>query len=99
MLTSFRPEKKFEEGTGLRIFSSMMGGFKALTADIQAKAAGKNPGLKPEASLREMLILYKFKSDGDLQYIVRFLRKALLDESVTGATPVTYFIELAVQES
>jgi hypothetical protein len=99
MLTTFRPEKKFEAETGDRIFSSMMGGFKALTADIHAKCSGKNPKLTAEAPLKNLLTLYKFKVDGDVQRIVRYLRKALLDESITGSTPISWFVQIAVEEN
>lgn len=98
MLTTFRPEKKFEPETGLRVFSSMMGGFKALTADLQAKCSGLNPKLVATASLKELLALYKFKADGDIQYIVRYLRKALKDESITSGTPIRWFIEVIEAE-
>lgn len=98
LLRTHRPEKKVDSDH-YRIFSSIMGGFKALVADLQAKCTGKNHRLSPDNSLKDMLSLFGFTSEPAVRSIVLFLRRALQDDSITASTPLSWFsIEASVIE-
>lgn len=98
MLKTYRPEKKVDS-EHFRVFSSIMGGFRALIADLQIKCSGKNHRLTPENSLRDLLSLFAMDNDVVTRKIVLFLRRSLVDESVTGNTKLGWFEEPAVQET
>jgi len=92
LLKTYRPEKK-TDSEHYRVFTSFMGGFKALTADLQIKCSGKNHRLSPDNTLRDMLVLFGLGNEQVIRKIVLFLRRALLDESVGAATKLGWFQE------
>lgn len=92
LLKTYRPEKQVD-AENYRIFTSVMGGFKALTADIQAKVQGRNQTISPTAELQELLIRRGFKIPAAMRPIVLYLQKALKDESITVHTPLSYFAD------
>ncbi len=92
LLKTYRPEKKFDS-ENYRIFTSLMGGFKAGIADLQAKCNGKNHRLSSENVLRDLLAVYGFSNEATARKIVLFLRRALIDESVSLNTPISWFQE------
>lgn len=92
LLKTYRPEKKCDS-EHVRVFSSVMGGFKAGIADIQAKCSGKNNRLSPENSLSDILAIFGFKHEQNIRKIVLFLRRANKDESISANTPVNWFLE------
>jgi len=97
LLKTYRPEKKVD-GENYRIFSSVMGGFKAGIADLQAKSSGKNHRLSEDNTLKDILALFGFQNDMTTRKIVLFLRRSLNDESVALATPLKWFLEAPVEE-
>lgn len=92
MLKTYRPEKK-TDSDHYRIFTSSMGGFKALVADLQAKCSGKNHRLSVENTLGDMLRIFGFESSVAQRKIVLFVQRALQDESVTIHTKLSWFSE------
>lgn len=92
LLKTYRPEKKCDS-EHTRIFSSVMGGFKAGIADIQAKCSGKNNRLGPENSLADILAIFGFKHEQTVRKTILFLRRSLKDESVHAGTSVKWFLE------
>src|SRR6266576_385902 len=95
LLKTYRPEKKFDS-ENYRIFTSLMGGFKAGIADLQAKCSGKNNRLNSENVLRDLLAVYGFANDATARKLVLFLRRGLIDESVSLNTPLSWFQESPV---
>ena len=98
LLKTYRPEKKFDS-ENYRIFTSLMGGFKAGIADLQAKCSGKNNRLNSENVLRDLLAVYGFANEATARKITLFLRRALLDESVSLNTPISWFLETPLEAS
>jgi hypothetical protein len=92
MLRTYRPEKK-QDSDHVRIFSSLMGGLKALTADIQSKSSGQNHRLSPDNTLRDLLALFDMKTEPAVHKIVSFLRRGLENDILTGNTPLSWFLE------
>ena len=92
LLKAYRPEKKVDT-EHYRIFTTHMGGFKALVADLQAKCSGKNHRLTPDNSLKDMLSLFGFTTDPAVRPVVLFLKRALKDESISANTPLSWFTE------
>lgn len=97
LLKTYRPEKKFDS-ENYRIFTSLMGGFKAGIADLQAKCSGKNHRLTSENVLRDLLAVYGFSNEATARKIILFLRRSLTDESVSLNTPIGFFLEVPVAE-
>jgi hypothetical protein len=99
LLKTWRPEKK-ADSEHFRIFTSVMGGFKALIADMQAKSTGLPHKLTPENPLRDLLVLYGISTGPAVHKITLFLRKAIEDENIGGGTPISWFLEdiLVVEE-
>lgn len=97
LLKTYRPEKKVDS-ENYRVFSSVMGGFKAGVADVQAKSSGKNHRLSEDNVLRDILVLYGFSNEQTVKKIVLFLRRALQDETVSVNTPLKWFLETSVEE-
>lgn len=92
MLKCYRPEKK-TDADNYRIFTTVMGGFKAGVAELQARCSGKNHRLSSENTLRDLLALYGFKTDMAVRKIVLFCQKSLNDESVSASTKLAWFRE------
>jgi len=93
LLKTYRPEKKFDS-ENYRIFTSLMGGFKAGIADLQAKCSGKNHRLSADNVLRDLLAVYGFANEATARKIVLFLRRALVDDSISLNTLVGWFLEV-----
>ena len=93
LLKTYRPEKKFDS-ENFRIFTSLMGGFKAGIADLQAKCSGKSHRLSSENTLKDLLAVYGFANEATARKIILFLRRALVDESVSMNTLVGWFSEV-----
>lgn len=91
LLRTYRPEKKCDS-EHTRIFTSVIGGFKALVADMQAKCSGQSNRLTPDNTLRDLLSLYNF-NEVEIVKILGFTRRALNQDSIGGATPLSYFLE------
>lgn len=92
LLKTYRPEKK-KDGDNYRIFTSVMGGFKALISELQARCTGQNHRLTTDNTLADMLALYNFSDDRAVRQIVLFIRRALHDDSVSASTRLGWFQE------
>lgn len=92
LLKTYRPEKKCD-GDHYRIFTTAMGGFKALVSELQARCSGQNHRLSPENTLRDLLSIYEFNNDKIAHRIALFVRRATKDESVALDTPLKWFQE------
>lgn len=97
LLKTYRPEKQCD-GEHVRIFTSIMGGFKALVADLQAKCNGKNNRLTPDNTLGDMLTIYGFNTTAGAHKVTLFVRRALQDPDISVKTKISYFIETELKE-
>ena len=95
LLKTYRPEKQCDS-EHYRIFSSVMGGFKAGIADVQAKCSGKNNRLTPENTLKDLFSVYGFSNESTARKLILFLRRSLSDESVALTTPIGWLLEAPV---
>ena len=95
LLRSFAlPGKHTVDTEGLRVFDSILNGYKAAMFDIELKASGKSrANASPNSSLEEFLRCYEIKSSLAVDNVVSFLRRALNDQNISKHTQISYFIE------
>ena len=93
LLRSFAPESHHPvDEDGVRIYKSALSGLKSCVVDIDLKLSGRSiTGLKPDQSLRNLLKVLNIKDTTSQTFVVRFLRAAIKDESITLATPLKFF--------
>lgn len=88
------PGKNEVDEKGRRVFNSMISGYRAGLFDLQLKIEGKSRAkLKPEDPLSSLLGVYGLQLPGDHKRVLRFLRPALNDESISTSTPLAFFLE------
>lgn len=92
LLKTYRPEKK-ADSEHYRIFSTAMGGFKALLADLQIKCSGENNRLTPQNTLRDLLAVLGFTDDRATRKILLFAQRALQNENLLMTTRLEWFQE------
>lgn len=79
--------------SGLRVFKCFESGHKAALYDLKVKCAGDSKAkLSKDPLLKELLRCYSMPNQM-VDYVAVFLKKALQDETITGETPLHYFIE------
>lgn len=88
-----RPGKHEIDNQGRRVFDSLISGYRACLFDLSLKIEGKSrAGLKPTDCLENLLGSYGITGPAATERIVKFLRKALKDQTVSGKTPLSYFL-------
>lgn len=94
-LASFARVGKHEmDHQGRRIFQSSLAGMKACLFDLEVKVSGKSrAGLKEDDAIANLLRVYELTEKAGQQQIIRFLRRALKDQTVDLNTKLTYFRE------
>ena len=94
MLRSFARVGKHEVNErGLRIFPSMLSGYKAATFDMALKLSGNSrAGLKPTDTLENLLRVYGLTEILAHKKCVNFLRRSLQDETISVKTSLSYFL-------
>ena len=95
LIKSFaKPGKHVLDPEGRRVFPSLLSGYKASVYDMELKVRGQSrAGLKPTDGIRNLLGVYGIKDLHDVDIVVKFLRYALQDDSITRDTRLSYFIE------
>jgi hypothetical protein len=84
--------KYVTDGDGVRVFNSFLDGYQALLYDLQVKCSGQSrTRLKPNSTLDDLLMAYGYRKTA-VEQVVRFLRRALRDDSITHETPLSYFL-------
>jgi hypothetical protein len=79
---------------GRRVFSSWLAGYRACLYDLKVKLTGESRSkLKTTDPLSYLLNVYDIKEKLGQQQVVRFVRRALKDESVQLDTPLNYFVQ------
>jgi len=90
-LKAFSP-KHARDLKGLRVFKSLTDGYQALLFDLAIKCVGRsNTHLKIESTLRDLICALGFPGT-TAQYVARFLRRALRDDTISEKTQVNYFV-------
>jgi len=98
LLKTYRPEKQCDS-EHYRIFSSLMGGFKAGIADLQAKCSGKNNRLSAANTLKDVFAVFGFANEATARKMVLFLRRSLQDDSISLNTPLSWLLESSAEET
>jgi hypothetical protein len=94
MLSFSRPGKNEIDLSGRRIFKSWLAGYRAATYDVAIKVSGESrAGLKAEDKLSNLLGVYQVTEKLGQMQVVKFLRRALKDQTIGLDTPLTYFSE------
>lgn len=95
MIQSFsRPGKNEIDNDGNRVFASSLAGIRAGLFDLQVKLEGKSrAGLKPGDLLENLLRVLKITENLGQEHVVKFLRRALHDQSIKRTTPMSWFLE------
>lgn len=78
---------------GYRIFTSGLAGYKSCCFDMDLKISGSSrAGLKPSSStLVNLAGVYDLAPGLAVTQVVRFLKRALNDDTITKDTPLSYF--------
>lgn len=88
------PGKGEIDPQGRRIFKSWSAGYHAACYDARIKISGDSrAGIKKDDKLENFLGSMKVDQKAGQQQIVKFLRRALKDQSITVETPLAYFRE------
>jgi hypothetical protein len=90
-LRAFSPQHPRDE-QGNRVFRSVLDGMQALLYDVELKITGRSKArLTPQNTLVDLATAYG-QNPGAAQAWVKFLRRALADESITHKTQLSYFL-------
>jgi hypothetical protein len=95
LIQSFsRPGKNEIDKTGRRVFKSSLAGLRACLFDLELKVRGESrAGIKKDDHLENVLRVYGISELGGQQQIVKFLKRALKDSSISRTTSLSYFVE------
>lgn len=95
LLQSFAlPGKHVIDEAGLRVFPSLVSGYKASVYDAGLKVTGNSRArLKPSDTLVNLLGVYRIKDRQDVSAVIEFLQNALDDLTISENTTLSYFIE------
>lgn len=95
LIKSFsRPGKNEIDDKGRRVFSSSLAGIRAGEFDLRLKCSGESrAGLKKTDLLENLLRVFQITETLGQQQIVKFLKRALKNETLTRQTPLAWFLE------
>lgn len=93
LIKSFaRPGKHEIDEEGRRIFNSWLAGYKACLYDVDMKISGASrAGLKTDDKLSNLLRVYGLPDGLGQDQVVKYLKRALKDQSITKETPLSFF--------
>ena len=88
------PGKNEIDEKGRRVFKTAASGLHAGLYDLSLKIKGESrAGIKRDDLLENLLRVYNVIEPGGQQAVVKFLRRALKDQSIKVETPLAYFRE------
>ncbi len=92
-VTSFsRPGKNEIDSEGRRVFTSWLAGYRACLFDLELKVKGESrAGIKKDDGLDNLLRVLGVTEVGGQQQVVKYLKRALRDSTITKTTPLAYF--------
>ena len=89
-----RPGKNLISGDGTRVFSSSLAGMRACVFDADLKIRGESrAGIKKTDLLENILRAYGITELGGQQTVVKFLKRALKDDTITKTQPLSWFLQ------
>lgn len=95
-----RPGKHEIDDNGVRVFTSALAGLKACLFDLEMKVSGESrAGLRAGDKLENLLRVYGITEKLGQEQVVKFLKRALKDQTMTRETPLACFREGAVPGS
>jgi hypothetical protein len=87
-----RPGKHEIDEEGRRIFTSWLAGYKACLFDLDIKIRGESrAGIREGDKLSNLLRCYGIPDGLGHDQVVKYLRRALKDQSITKETPLSFF--------
>lgn len=87
-----KPGKNEIDNDGVRVFDSDLAGRRACYYDLEVKVSGQSrAGIKPDDKLENLLRVYGLSEILGQNQVVKFLKRALKDESISRTTPLSYF--------
>jgi hypothetical protein len=87
-----KPGKNEIDISGRRVFKTWLAGYRASVFDCEIKIKGESrAGLKKDDNLSNLLRVYGLTEKLAHQQVVKFLRRALKDSTITPDTPLAYF--------
>ena len=87
-----RPGKNEIDEEGRRVFASDLAGRRACLFDLDLKISGESrAGIKKDDKLENLLRIYGIHELLGQNQVVKFLKRALKDESISRVTPLSYF--------
>lgn len=94
LLRSFARAGKHEiDSEGRRVFHSALAGYKAAIFDMEIKLSGRsNARLASTDALHNLLSVYGLKEIGEIEQVVKYLRRATKDAAIHRDTNLSTFI-------
>jgi hypothetical protein len=94
-IKSFAPTGKHQiDENGVRIFSNWLGGYRACLYDLAVKVSGRSiSGVGRGDKLSDLLKVYEIQPGLGQDQVIKYLRRAIRDQSISKSTPVAYFRE------
>lgn len=94
ILSFAKPGKNEIDLAGRRVFSSWLAGYRAACFDASIKISGQSrAGIKATDKLENFLRVMEIDHKLGQQQVIKFMRRALKDQSISVETPLTYFQE------
>ena len=82
-----------QDENGVRVFTSLLGGYRAALNDLYHKASGRSRAkLGPDDPLEDLLRLYGSEHADARRKAALFLQRALGDDTVHVRTPLGWFL-------
>jgi hypothetical protein len=75
-----------------RVYPCFKAGWDSLLADLKAKCSGRShTSLTQQSTLKDLLAVNGFQPTV-CGYVVKFIRRALQDQTITDQTPLEFFV-------
>ena len=88
-----RPGKNEIDEIGRRVFTTHLAGYRACLFDVELKVRGNSrAGIKVDDKLENLLRVFGLDQTLGQEQVVKFLKRALKDQSISRTTPLTYFV-------
>jgi len=76
------------------VFASALAGIRACLFDLEIKIKGESrAGIDSNDKLENILRVFGVSEIGGQQQVVKFLKRALKNDSISRTTPLSFFLE------
>lgn len=87
-------ERHIADEQGLRVFPSIVDGYRALLFDLKYKCSGENSwGIKKNSVIRDLLVKGFRQAPASEEYVLCFLQSVFQQPTVSSNTPISFFLE------